>query len=126
MGDETRTKWVFEFSEGSRDMRDLLGGKGANVAEMTRVLGAERVPAGFTITTEACVAYMRAGHVEPDGLEEQVRAALERLEETMDEAKAASGAAADTDLGTEQLQALTGRFREIFEEEAGAPFPQDP
>ena len=42
-------------------MRDLLGGKGANVAEMTRVLGAERVPAGFTITTEACVAYMRAG-----------------------------------------------------------------
>ena len=42
-------------------MRDLLGGKGANVAEMTRVLGAERVPAGFTITTEACVAYMKAG-----------------------------------------------------------------
>ena len=40
-------------------MRELLGGKGANVAEMTRVLGAERVPAGFTITTEACVAYMR-------------------------------------------------------------------
>nr|MBA3358702.1 hypothetical protein [Thermoleophilaceae bacterium] len=43
------------------DMRDLLGGKGANVAEMTRVLGADRVPAGFTITTEACVAYMEAG-----------------------------------------------------------------
>ena len=42
-------------------MRDLLGGKGANVAEMTRVLGADRVPAGFTITTEACVAYMEAG-----------------------------------------------------------------
>ena len=52
---------VYDFAEGSRDMRDLLGGKGANVAEMTRVLGAERVPAGFTITTEACVAYMRAG-----------------------------------------------------------------
>ena len=40
-------------------MRELLGGKGANVAEMTRVLGAERVPAGFTITTEACIAYMK-------------------------------------------------------------------
>jgi pyruvate, orthophosphate dikinase len=52
------TRWVYDFAEGSRDMSELLGGKGANVAEMTRVLGAERVPAGFTITTEACVAYM--------------------------------------------------------------------
>src|SRR5438067_8970846 len=74
-------KWVYDFSEGSRDMRDLLGGKGANVAEMTRVLGTERVPAGFTITTEACVAYMRDAH-EPDGLAEQVAQALERLERT--------------------------------------------
>ena len=73
-------KWVYDFAEGSRDMRDLLGGKGANVAEMTRVLGADRVPAGFTITTEACVAYMRSGS-EPDGLEEQVADALARLEE---------------------------------------------
>src|ERR687886_718790 len=80
MGTETRTKWVYEFSEGSRDMRDLLGGKGANVAEMTRVLGAERVPAGFTITTEACVAYMRDEGF-PDGLEDQVIEALEQLEE---------------------------------------------
>ncbi|MET0760704.1 MAG: pyruvate, phosphate dikinase [Thermoleophilaceae bacterium] len=62
-------------------MRELLGGKGANVAEMTRVLGAERVPAGFTITTEACVAYMEAGGELPEGLEEQTDAALERLEE---------------------------------------------
>ena len=52
-------QWVYDFAEGSRDMRELLGGKGANVAEMTRVLGADRVPAGFTITTEACVAYMQ-------------------------------------------------------------------
>ena len=52
-------KWVYDFAEGSKDMRELLGGKGANVAEMTRVLGTDRVPAGFTITTEACVAYMR-------------------------------------------------------------------
>src|SRR5688572_27972510 len=55
-------------------MRELLGGKGANVAEMTRVLGAERVPAGFTLTTEACIAYMRG-----DGLPDYVDA-LVRLE----------------------------------------------
>ncbi|UGS37084.1 pyruvate, phosphate dikinase [Capillimicrobium parvum] len=73
-------RWVYDFSEGSRDMRELLGGKGANVAEMTRVLGAERVPAGFTITTEACVAYMRDGRA-PDGMDEQVRKALHRLQE---------------------------------------------
>src|SRR5438034_7699426 len=62
-------------------MRDLLGGKGANVAEMTRILGPDRVPAGFTITTEACVAYMQAGRTEPEGLDEQVAEALSRLEE---------------------------------------------
>jgi pyruvate,orthophosphate dikinase len=60
-------------------MRELLGGKGANVAEMTRVLGEGQVPVGFTITTEACVEYMRAGR-EPDGLGEEVDAALERLQ----------------------------------------------
>src|SRR3954447_24662597 len=75
------TKYVYEFSEGSRDMRDLLGGKGANVAEMMRILGPDRVPAGFTITTEACVAYMKAGRTEPGELHEQVQAALGRLEE---------------------------------------------
>ncbi len=69
---------MYEFSEGSREMRDLLGGKGANVAEMTRILGAERVPAGFTITTEACVAYMEADRTEPEELEAQVAEALEQ------------------------------------------------
>ena len=58
-------KLVYDFEEGSREMRELLGGKGANVAEMTRVLGADRVPAGFTITTEACVIYLTRGEV-PD------------------------------------------------------------
>ncbi len=81
MSTAAATKLVYDFSEGSRDMRDLLGGKGANVAEMTRVLGAERVPAGFTITTEACVAYMKAGGELPEGLEEQVADGLARLEE---------------------------------------------
>jgi len=74
-------KLVYDFAEGSREMRDLLGGKGANVAEMTRVLGPERVPAGFTITTEACVAYLHSGGEMPAGLEEQVAAALAALEQ---------------------------------------------
>src|SRR4051794_22248501 len=77
----TDTKWVYAFEEGGRDMRELLGGKGANVSEMTRILGPERVPAGFTITTEACVAYMQADRREPDGLDAQVDDALSRLEE---------------------------------------------
>jgi hypothetical protein len=47
-------------------MRDLLGGKGANLAEMTRVLGADRVPAGSTITTEACAAYLGSGGEMPE------------------------------------------------------------
>jgi pyruvate,orthophosphate dikinase len=76
----TTTTWVYDFAEGSREMRELLGGKGANVAEMTRVLGVERVPAGFTVTTEACVAYLRAGGREPEGLAEQVAEGLARLE----------------------------------------------
>jgi pyruvate,orthophosphate dikinase len=68
----TATTWVYDFADGSREMRDLLGGKGANLAEMTRVLGPELVPAGFTITTEACVAYMGAGGRQPEArLEER-------------------------------------------------------
>ena len=73
--------WVMDFQDGSRELRDLLGGKGANVAEMTRVLGPERVPGGFTITTEACVAYMREGASFPDGMSEQVQGALGLLQE---------------------------------------------
>ena len=74
-------KWVYDFSEGSREMRDLLGGKGANVAEMKRIGGPVRVPDGFTITTEACVAYMRARRAFRRGSSEQVAEALARLEE---------------------------------------------
>jgi pyruvate,orthophosphate dikinase len=75
----TATKRVYDFSEGSRDMRNLLGGKGANVAEMTR-LGLP-VPQGFTITTEACIAYLKSGHRMPEGLDEEVTEHLRRLEE---------------------------------------------
>ena len=51
------TKYVFDFTEGDKDQKDLLGGKGANLAEMTN-LGLP-VPPGFTITTEACREYLR-------------------------------------------------------------------
>jgi pyruvate, orthophosphate dikinase len=199
-------QWVYDFSEGSRDMRDLLGGKGANVAEMTRVLGAERVPAGFTITTEACVAYMKADQEEPEGMAEQVADALERLEEqagkklgdnddpllvsvrsgaresmpgmldsvlnlglndesveglakqtendrfawdsyrrfvqmfgnvargmpgeafedAIKEAKTERGVDTDTELDTDDLKALTQKFKEAYEEHTGDEFPQDP
>src|SRR4051794_1488244 len=61
-------------------MRDLLGGKGANVAEMTRIGGPVRVPCGVTITTAACVAYMRDGAL-PAGLQGQADEALARLEQ---------------------------------------------
>ena len=52
-------KWVYLFTEGNADMRNLLGGKGANLAEMTNL--GPRVPQGFTITTEACTQYYEDG-----------------------------------------------------------------
>jgi len=63
-------KWVYLFEEGRADQKALLGGKGANLAEMTN-LGLS-VPPGFTISTEACIAYSNAGGKFPEGLEEQV------------------------------------------------------
>ncbi|MDP9791610.1 pyruvate,orthophosphate dikinase [Catenuloplanes nepalensis] len=70
--------YVYAFEEGNKDLKDLLGGKGANLAEMTN-LGLP-VPPGFTITTEACRAYLRDKRL-PDGLEEQIEARLTALEE---------------------------------------------
>src|SRR5881398_296094 len=72
-------KWVYQFTEGSAKMRDLLGGKGAGAAEMTRA--GMPVPPGFTITTEACRAYYASGGKFPRGLWEQVLPALKVLEE---------------------------------------------
>ena len=74
------TKYVFDFSEGGRDQKDLLGGKGANLAEMTN-LGLP-VPPGFIISTEACRSYLKAGQ-EPEGLAQQVSEHLEALESAM-------------------------------------------
>ena len=72
--------YVYDFADGGKDMKDLLGGKGANLAEMTR-LGLP-VPPGFTITTQACRAYRDAGR-EPDELRAEVDAHLLRLESAM-------------------------------------------
>jgi pyruvate, orthophosphate dikinase len=200
------TKFVYDFAEGSRDMRELLGGKGANIAEMTRILGADRVPAGFTITTEACVAYMHADRKEPEGMAEEVAQHLARLEEqagkklgddddplllsvrsgardsmpgmmdtvlnlglndvsvqglarktknerfawdcyrrfvqmfgnvchgvpgekfedAIKERKQERGVKVDTELDVEDLKALTDTFEEIYRDQTGEDFPQDP
>jgi pyruvate,orthophosphate dikinase len=72
-------KWVYLFSEGNAQMRDLLGGKGAGVAEMTNA--GLPVPPGFTITTEACNAYYDSDKQFPPGLWEQVKAAIKIVEQ---------------------------------------------
>jgi len=71
-------KWVYLFSEGNKDMRDLLGGKGAGLAEMTNA--GLPVPPGFTCTTEACLAYFDAGRKFPEGMWEQVQEAMKVVE----------------------------------------------
>ena len=71
-------QYVYDFSEGAGLGRELLGGKGVGLAEMT-ALGLP-VPAGFTVTTEACLEYMRLEPV-PDGLAAEVDQAVARLEE---------------------------------------------
>src|SRR5256714_9881811 len=71
-------KYVYAFREGNRDQKYLLGGKGANLAGMTS-LGLP-VPPGFTISTDACKAYMAAGNTIPDGLMDEVAAARAALE----------------------------------------------
>ena len=73
-------KFVYDFSEGNRDLKDLLGGKGANLAEMTN-LGLP-VPPGFTITTEACQAYLDSGR-QPAEMAAEVDEHLAALEKTM-------------------------------------------
>src|SRR5262245_10786062 len=73
-------RYVYDFDEPAEGGRDLLGGKGIGLAEMTQ-LGIP-VPAGFTITTDACRAYMASGGELPAGLEEEIEEHLAGLEET--------------------------------------------
>ena len=79
------TKWVYTFgdgaAEGDASMRNLLGGKGANLAEMSRV--GVPVPPGFTITTEVCTYYYENNHTYPADLKDQVLAALQGIENKM-------------------------------------------
>src|SRR5580692_4038409 len=79
------TKWVYSFgaghNEGRADMKNLLGGKGANLAEMASV--GLPVPPGFTITTEVCTAYYDNHHTYPDDLKTQVAEALHRIEQAV-------------------------------------------
>lgn len=73
-------RYVSRFSEGDKDQKDLLGGKGANLAEMTKL--DLPVPPGFTITTDACRAYMRDGHVPPE-LRVEVTLAVREIEDAI-------------------------------------------
>src|SRR5664280_1251132 len=73
-------KFVYNFAEGNKDLKDLLGGKGANLAEMTRM--GLPVPPGFVITTEACRTYMREGSA-PAGMDAEISEHLIALEEAM-------------------------------------------
>jgi pyruvate,orthophosphate dikinase len=74
------TKYVYDFAEGNKDLKDLLGGKGANLSEMTNI--GLPVPPGFVITTEACREYLRQGEA-PAALENEVSEHLARLEAAM-------------------------------------------
>ncbi len=197
-------KWVYLFEEGGEALRPLLGGKGAGLAEMTRA--GLPVPPGFTITTEACIAYFKNGNRFPEGMWEQTLEALRvveaktgktfgggdvpllvsvrsgarvsmpgmmdtvlnlgindrvaetlirltdnprfvydayrrfiqmfgdvvmgvdrnRFEGALEALKERVGARQDTDLTAEHLQELTETFKGIYQEEVGAPFPDDP
>ena len=81
----TNGKATYQFEEGNASMRDILGGKGANLAEMTRM--GIPVPPGFTVTTEVCNMYYELGKIMPPGLEqeieEQIDTLLGRLEPTL-------------------------------------------
>ncbi|MFW9996468.1 MAG: pyruvate, phosphate dikinase [Candidatus Odinarchaeota archaeon] len=72
-------KYIYLFNEGNKEMRDLLGGKGANLAEMTRA--GLPVPPGFTITTEACNEYIANGYIFPKGVKEEIWEYLGKVED---------------------------------------------
>src|SRR4029450_3497118 len=80
-GNAMAEKFVYDFHEGNKEMKDLLGGKGANLAEMTNM--GLPVPHGFTVTCEACNAYRSAGGQFPEGMLEEVAAHLGQLEQDM-------------------------------------------
>ena len=74
-------KWVYKFKEGSAEMKNLLGGKGANLAEMTNL--DLPIPQGFTVTTEACTDYYTQGKQISEEIQNQIFAEITALEELM-------------------------------------------
>ncbi|TXS08851.1 pyruvate, phosphate dikinase [Streptomyces sp. wa22] len=128
-------KFVYDFTEGNKDLKDLLGGKGANLAEMTN-LGLP-VPPGFTISTEACKVYLDSGD-EPTELRDEVGAHLEALEKRMGKnlgqaddpllvsVRSGKGVTVDVDLDAADLKKLVEQFKKIVTRDAGREFPQDP
>ncbi len=72
-------KWVYLFTEGNANMRELLGGKGANLAEMTNI--GLPVPQGFTITTEACTQYYEDGREINEEIQGQINEYITKMEE---------------------------------------------
>ena len=196
-------KWVYLFSDGNADMRNLLGGKGANLAEMTRI--GLPVPQGFTVSTEACIEYLKENKLTYEmigqinshmsvleditkkkfgnkenpllvsvrsgarismpgmmdtilnlGLNDETVVGLaektanerfaydsyrrfiqmfgdvvqeidkNKFENVLDEIKEREGFQIDTQLTTDHLQEVVGRYKEIVLAETGKPFPQDP
>lgn len=197
-------KWVYLFKEGKADMKNLLGGKGANLAEMTN-LGLP-IPQGFIVTTEACTDYYKSGKMVTDEIKGQIFDALAKLEEeqgkkfgdtenpllvsvrsgarasmpgmmdtvlnlgltdaavegfikktgnprfaydsyrrfiqmfsdvvmeisktkfdkVLDEVKEAKGAKIDTDLTETDLQEVIAKYKELYKQEIGSDFPQEP
>jgi pyruvate, orthophosphate dikinase len=195
---------VVLFEDGNRDMRDLLGGKGANLAEMARM--GLPVPPGFIITTQSCLAFQKNNNKMPSGLMDEVRESMrdlekktgqvfadekdpllvsvrsgavvsmpgmmdtvlnlglndktvkglidssgneraawdayrrfvamfgdvvlkiphERFEKLLEEEKKEAGVEEDVDLPPASLQRLTGRAKDLVQEETGSPFPEDP
>ncbi len=148
------TKYVYDFEEGNKEMKYLLGGKGANLAEMTNM--GLPVPHGFTVTCEACNAYRAAGRTFPEGMLDEVAEHLSSLEskmgrklgdpadllqmfgktvmgvdgdhfeEAIDEAKNAKGVRNDVDLDDGDLRALVDQFKKIIVSQTGREFPLEP
>ena len=79
MPKHTMKKWVYLFTEGNANMRELLGGKGANLAEMTNI--GLPVPQGFTITTEACTQYYQDGREINDEIMGQIKEYVVKMQE---------------------------------------------
>src|SRR5207302_641879 len=122
-GKASLMRFVYPFDHKHKkppmSMKDLLGGKGANLAEMTSVLDLP-VPHGFTITTDACRAYMDGGW--PKGLDDEIDKQLKRL----DKAKEAANVKDDSQIPADRLRDLVDEYKKVVKKHTKEDFPQDP